>query len=91
MVTEFDRCFSPAGENRGIHLYLPDEYYDTLVRYPVIYMFDGHNLYFDSEATFGTHTGIGLDHHRVAIPPDHPPDGVKHANGWGMAIFYAGL
>lgn len=29
MVIKFDRYFSPAGENRGIHLYLPDDYYGS--------------------------------------------------------------
>ena len=64
MVTKFERFFSSAGENRGIHLYLPDDYYESLERYPVIYMFDGHNLYFDSEATFGKSLGMKdfLDH-----------------------------
>ena len=64
MVTKFERYFSPAGENRGIHLYLPDDYYESQERYPVIYMFDGHNLYFDSDATFGKCLGMKdfLDH-----------------------------
>ena len=53
MVIKFDRYFSPAGENRGIHLYLPDDYYESQERYPVLYMFDGHNLFFDSDATSG--------------------------------------
>ena len=64
MVTKFERYFSPAGENRGIHLYLPDDYYSSQERYPVIYMFDGHNLYFDSDATYGKCLGMKdfLDH-----------------------------
>ena len=64
MVTKFERYFSPAGQWRGIHLYLPDDYYSSQERYPVIYMFDGHNLYFDSDATFGKCLGMKdfLDH-----------------------------
>lgn len=64
MVIKFDRYFSPAGENRGIHLYLPDDYYGSQERYPVLYMFDGHNLFFDSDATFGKCLGLKdfLDH-----------------------------
>ena len=64
MVLKFDRYFSPAGENRGIHLYLPDDYYECQERYPVLYMFDGHNLFFDSDATFGRCLGLKnfLDH-----------------------------
>lgn len=64
MVIKFERPFPPAGENRGIHLYLPDDYYDSQECYPVIYMFDGHNLYFDGDATFGKCLGMKdfLDH-----------------------------
>lgn len=36
-----------------IHLRLPAGYRDSQERYPVIYMFDGHNLFLDSEATYG--------------------------------------
>lgn len=58
MVHKFDVWFSPAGENRRIHLYLPDEYGWTQERYPVLYMFDGHNLFFDGDATFGKSLGL---------------------------------
>lgn len=54
MVDKFYVYFSPAGEHRRIHLYLPDDYHRTEEHYPVIYMFDGHNLYFDSDATAPT-------------------------------------
>ncbi len=64
MVEKFDFWFSPAGENRRIHLYLPEGCGRTGERYPVLYMFDGHNLYFDSDATFGKSLGLKdfLDH-----------------------------
>ena len=58
MVQKFDFWFSPAGENRRIHLYLPEDYDWSDERYPVVYMFDGHNLYFDSDATFGKSLGL---------------------------------
>ena len=58
MVRKFEFRFSTAGENRRIHLYLPDNYDCTEERYPVLYMFDGHNLYFDSDATFGKSLGL---------------------------------
>lgn len=64
MVIRFDRYFPAAGENRGIHLYLPEDYDRSQERYPVVYMFDGHNLFFDSDATFGKCLGMKefLDH-----------------------------
>ena len=39
---------------RRAYIYLPASYYkDTDKRYPVMYMFDGHNVFFDSDATYG--------------------------------------
>lgn len=58
MVEKFEIWCSPAGENRRIHLYLPDDYHNTEERYPVLYMFDGHNLYFDGDATYGKSLGL---------------------------------
>lgn len=64
MVHKFSFHFSPAKEDRRIHLYLPNNYDWTDERYPVLYMFDGHNLYFDSDATYGKSLGLKefLDH-----------------------------
>lgn len=58
MILKFPLYFNPGGEDRCIHLYLPDEYYATDERYPVVYMFDGHNLFFDSDATYGKSWGL---------------------------------
>ena len=58
MVNKFDYYYSAAGENRRIHLYLPDDYYQSEERYAVLYMFDGHNLFFDGDATFGKSLGL---------------------------------
>ncbi|MCD8220858.1 MAG: alpha/beta hydrolase [Clostridiales bacterium] len=58
MVIKFDYYFADAGQNRRIHLYLPDDYSRSEERYPVLYMFDGHNLYYDSDATYGKALGL---------------------------------
>ncbi|MBR4214290.1 MAG: hypothetical protein IKR94_03130 [Bacteroidales bacterium] len=58
MIEKFDFWFESARENRRIHLYLPDNYYNSDERYAVLYMFDGHNLFFDSDATFGKSLGL---------------------------------
>lgn len=58
MVQKFEYRFPPAGEDRRIHLYLPGEYEQEQERYPVLYMFDGHNLFFDSDATYGKSWGL---------------------------------
>ena len=49
-----------SGEKtRRVYLYLPDSYEkEPIKRYPVMYMFDGHNVFFDSDATFGKSWGM---------------------------------
>lgn len=44
---------SALQENRQIHMYLPDDYLSRHENLPVLYMFDGHNLFNDEDATFG--------------------------------------
>lgn len=46
-------------EPRSAYVYLP-EYYDDNPdeRYPVLYMFDGHNVFFDWDATYGKSWGM---------------------------------
>lgn len=57
-VIKFDFWYEPAKENRCIHLYLPEGYDQCNERYPVVYMFDGQNLFFDEDATFGKSWGL---------------------------------
>ena len=41
------------------YIYLPENYDDNPdQRYPVMYMFDGHNVFFDSDATYGKSWGM---------------------------------
>ena len=49
-----------SGEKtRLVYLYLPDSYEKNPdKRYPVMYMFDGHNVFFDSDATYGKSWGM---------------------------------
>ena len=58
MVEKYDVWYDPANENRKLRIYLPNNYYSTEERYPVVYMFDGQNLFFDREATYGTCWGM---------------------------------
>ena len=45
-------------EARGVYLYLPADYdWSPERHYPVLYMFDGHNVFFDSDATYGKSWG----------------------------------
>ena len=46
-------------EERRAYVYLPTMYEaDPDRRYPVLYMFDGQNVFFDSDATYGKSWGM---------------------------------
>lgn len=69
-------------EERGVYIYLPDTYYNhPEQRYPVLYMFDGHNVFFDSDATYGKSWGMkeymdytGTQLIIAAVECNHSPD-----------------
>ncbi len=63
---------------RLVYVYLPEDYATSGKRYPVLYMFDGHNVFFDSHATYGKSWGMAeyLDAERknlivVAVECNH--------------------
>ncbi len=58
MVIRQDFNYSPKGKNRPLHIYLPDGYEESGEAYPVMYFFDGHNLFFDQDATYGKSWGL---------------------------------
>ena len=37
---------TPYHLERMLHIYLPDDYEESEARYPVMYMYDGHNLFY---------------------------------------------
>ena len=47
-----------TAQPRRLYIYLPRGYRSSARRYPVLYMFDGHNVFFDSHATFGKSWGM---------------------------------
>lgn len=68
-------------EERLAYLYLPDSYHISNRRYPVLYMFDGHNVFFDEDATYGKSWGMKdyMDHSHTemiiaAVECNHSPD-----------------
>lgn len=69
-------------EKRKVYVYVPDSYEDDPgLRYPVLYMFDGHNVFFDTHATYGKSWGMKeyLDNNEVqlmvvAVECNHSPD-----------------
>ena len=53
-----DFPYAPAGSVRRLHILLPDGYESEEARYPVMYFFDGHNLFLDGDATYGKSWGF---------------------------------
>ncbi|MCI5678880.1 MAG: alpha/beta hydrolase-fold protein, partial [Bacteroidales bacterium] len=73
----------PGGyEERYVYIYLPKSYFHQEERrYPVLYMFDGHNVFFDEDATYGKSWGMERYMDRshtqmiiVAVECSHDPD-----------------
>ena len=61
MVYTWDVTIPPLSgdKKRKGYVYLPDNYNaDPNRRFPVMYMFDGHNVFFDSHATYGKSWGM---------------------------------
>ena len=59
-------CFNTQ---RMLHIYLPNDYNESEEEYDVLYMYDGHNLFRDCDATFGKSWGIEkyLDEHQAKL------------------------
>ena len=58
MIIKRDFIYTPKGKNRPLHIYLPEDYETSEEQYPVMYFFDGHNLFSDEDATFGKCWGL---------------------------------
>ena len=72
-------------EERNVYVYVPDAFEeDEALRFPVLYMFDGHNVFFDDDATYGKCWGMKeyLDESEtplmvVAVECNHAPKGAR--------------
>jgi len=53
---------------RRAYVYLPADYELSGKRYPVLYMFDGHNVFYDSHATYGKSWGMGEYLDKTGMP-----------------------
>lgn len=58
MIIKRNFIYTPTGKNRLLHIYLPDNYNESDEQYPVMYFFDGHNLFSDTDATYGKSWGL---------------------------------
>ena len=56
-------------EPRAAYIYVPDIIEeDPEARFPVLYMFDGHNVFFDEDATYGKSWGMADFAEAVQLP-----------------------
>jgi len=80
---------------RRAYIYLPESYHkEPEKRYPVLYMFDGHNVFFDADATYGKSWGMRDYMHKakkqliiVAIECNH--EGNKRLEEYSPCSFTA--
>lgn len=71
-----------GAQPRRAYVYVPDAWFeDHSQRYPVLYMFDGQNVFFDEDASFGKSWGMaeyaqntGLPMIIAAVECNHNPD-----------------
>ena len=53
-----DFYFGGEEKKRPLHIWLPEHYEESEERYPVLYFFDGHNLFYNEDATYGKSWGF---------------------------------
>lgn len=58
MIEKIDIYIPCFNTMRTLHIYLPQDYQESRKKYPVLYMYDGHNLFHDEDATFGKSWGL---------------------------------
>ena len=58
MIVKRDFIYTPKNVNRPLHIWLPENYGESTEKYPVMYFFDGHNLFLNEDATYGKSWGM---------------------------------
>lgn len=58
----------PTKKDRRLYISLPRDYAASKRRYPVLYMFDGHNVFYNSHATYGKSWGMRQYLARTRLP-----------------------
>ena len=58
----------PTKKPRRLYIYTPKGYEQSETRYPVLYMFDGHNVFYDSHATYGKSWGMKQYLEKTRLP-----------------------
>ena len=68
MIFKKEVWITPYQMKRRLHIYVPDDAMTNGQRCPVLYMYDGHNLFEDNEATYGKSWGLKDYLDRTSIP-----------------------
>lgn len=84
-VTRINIPELPTKKPRRLYVYTPRGYGRSERRYPVIYMFDGHNVFYDSHATYGKSWGMKeyLEKSRaevILVGVECNPEGTRRLN-----------
>ena len=58
----------PTKKPRRLYVCLPKDYEKSNRRYPVVYMFDGHNVFYNSHATYGKSWGFREYLNKTKLP-----------------------
>ncbi len=96
MIIKREFHYPPADADRTLHIYLPDDYDDSSERYPVMYFFDGHNLFFDHDATYGKSWGLkefldGRDRKMIIVGMECSHEGYARLNEYSPYRAYKGM
>ncbi len=72
----------PTEKPRRLYVYTPQAYASDDRRYPVLYMFDGHNVFYDADATYGKSWGMKeyLETHKtplIVVAVECNPEGFR--------------
>ena len=83
----------PTKKPRRLYVYLPRGYEESGERYPVVYMFDGHNVFYDSHATYGKSWGMKqfLERTRqkvILVAVECNPEGTRRLNEYSPWDFH---
>ncbi len=83
----------PTEKPRRLYVYTPRGYGNSTERFPVLYMFDGHNVFFDSHATYGKSWGMKEYLERtkkklILVAVECNPEGTRRLNEYSPWDFH---
>lgn len=93
MIIKYDLYSHYLNRQVFLHMYLPDDYMSSQKQYPVLYMFDGHNLFFDEDATYGRSWRLlnhlyALDQEIIVCGMECSHEGTERLSEYAPMSFY---